>query len=105
MYFNNDYISEVNRMKNKEEYEKQIAEQQAIIDKQKKRIQRQNQRARDSWDLVSCRLPKGTTNRIKNHGETVNGFINRLVLDELERMDAANTSGSKANTDYSGVPF
>lgn len=92
-------------MKSKEEYEKQIAEQQAIIDKQKERIQRQNQRARDSWDLVSCRLPKGTTDRIKSHGETVNGFINRLVLGELERMDAANTSGGKDDTNYLDVPF
>jgi hypothetical protein len=92
-------------MKSKEEYEKQIAEQQAIIDKQRARVQKQNQRARDLWDAVSCRLPKGTTDRIKSHGETVNGFINRLVLEELERLDAANSSGSKADTDYSDVPF
>jgi hypothetical protein len=96
---------EVVKMKSREELERQIKEQQAVIDRQKERVQKQNQRARDLWDICSCRLPKGSVDRIKSHGETVNGFINRVVADELERLDAANTSGSKADTDFSDVPF
>lgn len=39
------------------------------------------------WEYVSFRLPKGTKKRIKNHGLSINGLINILVLAELDRLD------------------
>lgn len=69
------------------EMKKLIKEQQEIIDKQKKRVRSQNERAKERWDIVSCRLPKGTKDRIIALGLTVNGLINDVVLRELEIME------------------
>lgn len=71
----------------KAEMEKQLKEQQEIIDKHKKRIKEQNEKAKENWDTVSCRLPSGTKDRIKALGLTVNGLINSAVLKELERIE------------------
>lgn len=71
----------------KAELEKQLEEQQKIIDKQRKRVKTQNEKAKENWDTVSCRLPKGTRKRITEKGLTVNGFINSLVLQELDRLE------------------
>lgn len=71
----------------KAEMEKQLQEQQEIIDRQRKRIKDQNEKAKEKWDTVSCRLPIGTKDRIKALGLTVNGLINSAVLKELERME------------------
>lgn len=73
----------------KAELEKQLEEQQKIIDKQRKRVKTQNEKAKENWDTVSCRLPKGTRKRITEKGLTVNGFINSLVLQELDRLEKA----------------
>lgn len=52
--------------------------------KQRERIKRQNQAAKNNWDCVSLKLPKGTKKQITDKGETVNGLINRLVKEYLE---------------------
>lgn len=75
-------------MMNKAELEKRVEEQQKIIDKQKKRVREQNKRAKELWDCVSCRLPKGTRKRIEAQGISVNGFINKVVLEALENMES-----------------
>ena len=70
-----------------------------MLEKYKKRIKTQNEAAKENWDMVSCRLPKGTKNRIKALGLSVNGVINKSVLsflesaekehkEELERLEA-----------------
>lgn len=71
----------------KAEMEKQLEEQREFIDRQKKRVKKQNEKAKEIWDTVSCRLPKGTRKRITDKGLTVNGFINTLVLQELDRLE------------------
>ena len=71
----------------KAEMEKQLKEQQEIIDRQRRRVKNQNEKAKENWDTVSCRLPSGTKKRITEKGLTVNGFINSLVLEELERLE------------------
>lgn len=71
----------------KAEMEKQLQEQQEIIDRQRKRIKEQNEKAKEKWDTVSCRLPRGTKDRIKALGLTVNGLINSAVLKELDRIE------------------
>ncbi len=71
----------------KAELEKQLDEQKRIIEKQKKRVKSQNEKAKENWDTVSCRLPKGTKERIIAQGLTVNGFINTLVLSRLEELE------------------
>lgn len=71
----------------KEELLKLVDEQQKEIDKHKKRIKEQNQKAKELWDAVTCRLPKGTKKRITDKGLTVNGFVNAAVLEKLEEME------------------
>lgn len=54
----------------------------------RERARRQNEKAKENWDIISCRLPKGTKERIQANGLTVNGTINAAVLsylDDLER--------------------
>ena len=47
---------------------------------------------KENYDRVSATLPKGTTERIKALGLSINGFINDLVLAELERLENNKTS-------------
>lgn len=46
---------------------------------------RQNEFIRENYDRVSVTLPKGTKDRIKATGESINGFISRLVEQELQK--------------------
>ena len=71
----------------KKELEKQLADQQKIIEAQKARIKAQNESAKERWETVSCRLPVGTKERIKAQGLTLNGIINATVLAELDRLE------------------
>ena len=52
-----------------------------------KRYKKQNETIAKKYDRVSATLPKGTTERIKALGLSVNGLINKLVLAELERLE------------------
>lgn len=58
-----------------------------MLEKYKKRIKTQNEAAKENWDMVSCRLPKGTKDRIKALGLSVNGVINKSVLSFLEQAE------------------
>lgn len=40
--------------------------------------------AKENYDRVLVKFPKGTKEKIKETGETVNGFINKAVADRLE---------------------
>lgn len=70
-----------------------------ILDNYKARVKAQNEAAKENWDTVSCRLPKGTKDRIKALGLTVNGVINDCVLKFLNTAEnAQNTTTSGENT-------
>lgn len=51
------------------------------------RYKKQNERIKENYDRVSITLPKGTKDRIKATGETINAYISRLVLEDLKRME------------------
>lgn len=53
----------------------------------RERARRQNEKAKENWDIISCRLPKGTKDRIQAHGLTVNGTINAAVLAYLDDLE------------------
>ena len=65
---------------NKETKEKALK----ALERQEKQYKRQNNFIKESYDRVSVTLPKGTKERIKERGETVNGLINRLVKGFLD---------------------
>lgn len=48
-----------------------------------KQYKRQNEHIKENYDRISITLPKGTKERIKAKGETVNGYITRLVMSDL----------------------
>ena len=62
------------------------------LDNLNKRYKKQNEAIAEKYDRVSATLPKGTTERIKALGLSVNGLINSLVLAELERLENNKTS-------------
>lgn len=50
-----------------------------------KAVQRATEKyAKENYDRVLVKFPKGTKEKIKETGETVNGFINKAVADRLE---------------------
>ena len=51
------------------------------------RYKKQNDKIKDNYDRVSVTLPKGTKDRIKKLGLSINGYINALVLADLERLE------------------
>lgn len=57
----------------------------AALERQKKQYQRQNEYIKGSFDRVSVTLPKGTKERIKETGQSVNSFINKVVKKELDK--------------------
>lgn len=54
------------------------------LERQRKQYQRQNDFIKENYERVSVTLPKGTKDRIKKTGQTVNGFINKVVLENLK---------------------
>lgn len=52
-----------------------------------KQYKRQNDYIRQKYDRVSVTLPKGTKERIAATGESINGFINRLITEALEQSE------------------
>ena len=59
-----------------------------MLEKYKQRIKRQNEKIKQDYDRASVTLPKGTKARIQALGYTVNGFLNSIVLAELEKLEA-----------------
>ena len=57
------------------------------IKRLEKQYKRQNDYIKNSYDRVSITLPKGTKDRIKATGNSINGIINTLVLDWLEDQE------------------
>lgn len=63
----------------------------ALKDKTKREIQeylkdrykKQNDKIKEDYDRVSVTLPKGTKDIIKAKGESINGYINRLIMQDL----------------------
>jgi hypothetical protein len=48
---------------------------------------RQNTFIKDNYDRVSITLPKGTKEKIKASGYSINGLINELVFDFLNQQE------------------
>lgn len=68
-----------------------------------KQYKRQNEHIKENYDRISITLPKGTKERIQAQGLTINGFVNELVLAELERLEAQTTPTD--NDSSTGCPF
>ena len=78
-------------------------DEKKIIENYKSRVKRQNEKAKENYDRISVMLPKGTKKRIQAQGLTINGFVNQLVLEELERLEAS--TAPTGNDSSTGCPF
>lgn len=67
-----------------------------MLDKYKERIKRQNQRVKENYDKVSVTLPKGTVERIKALGMTINGAINSSLIAYLECLEESANEDAQA---------
>ena len=54
---------------------------------------RQNEHIAENYDRLSITTPKGTKERIQATGESLNSFIKRVILAELERLENGSTAG------------
>ena len=53
------------------------------LERQTAQYKRQNEFIKDNYDRQTVTLPKGTKEKIKARGETVNGLVNRLIKEYL----------------------
>lgn len=68
-----------------------------MLEKYKERIKRQNQKVKENYDKVSVTLPKGTVERIKALGMTINSAINSSLIAYLECLEeSANEDAQTA---------
>lgn len=65
-------------------------DEKKMIENYKSRVKRQNEKAKENYDRISVTLPKGTKDRIQAQGLTINGFVNQLVLDQLDELEKNN---------------
>lgn len=72
------------------------------LEKLNARYKKQNEAIKEKYDRVSVTLPKGTKERIQAKGETVNGYITRLVIADLGEEE---TEKAEHNGNFSDVPF
>lgn len=60
------------------------------------KTQYKNQWQKENVDRVNLTMPKGRKEAVKAHadskGESVNGFINRAIVETMERDSATNSS-------------
>ena len=68
----------------------------------------QNDYIDKTYDRINLTVPKGSKEVIKeaaaHRGESVNGFINRLIDAELERINLEKSMGDSSGISNSGNP-
>lgn len=74
-------------MKKKKGAANMSIDEKKAVERARKQYARQNKFLAENYDRQTVTLKKGTKDRIKATGESVNGFINRLVMAELDRIE------------------
>lgn len=67
-----------------------------MLEKYKARIKKQNDKIKEDYDRVTATLPKGTIDRIKALGLTINGVINESLLTFLDCMEEEQETPEEA---------
>ena len=74
-----------------------------MLDKYKERIKRQNNKIKADYDRISATLPKGTIDRIKALGLTINGVVNDCVLSFLECAEETEKQTSETVSECKSI--
>ena len=72
-------------------------DEQKAVERARKQFARQNKFISENYDRQSVTFKKGTKDRIKATGESVNSFINRLVMAELDRIEGNQNGNQNEN--------
>lgn len=78
---------------------------QKAVERLQRQYKNQNEYIRNNFDRVSITLPKGTKERIKGTGESLNGYINRLILADLERLETVAAEPGAVPAEGNSCPF
>jgi len=58
-----------------------------IAEKREKQLKRQNEYIKNNFDRLSITAPKGTKEKIKDLGFSINEYINMLIEKDLENRE------------------
>ena len=79
------------------------------LERQTKQYKRQNDYIKNNYDRISVTFPKGYKNAMQKTGaDSVNGYINKLVREDLTRrglLSDASSAGTDAGGAVSECPF
>lgn len=91
----------------KEELEQRVKELEKEREERKKAIRQYNENAKKNWDNFSCRVPKGTKEKITSKNFSVNGLVNKLLLSALSSLGnfTAETKVKAENIDFVVLPI
>ena len=66
-----------------------MKEENDMLQSYKDRIKRQNDAVKNNYDKISCTIPKGTKDKIRSHGYSVNTFVNEAIRRYLAYLEPA----------------
>lgn len=66
-----------------------MKEENDMLQSYKDRIKRQNDAVRNNYDKISCTIPKGTKDKIRSYGYSVNTFVNEAIRRYLAYLEPA----------------
>ena len=66
-----------------------MKEENDMLQSYKDRIKRQNDAVKNNYDKISCTIPKGTKDKIRSYGYSVNAFVNEAIRRYLTYLEPA----------------
>lgn len=72
-----------------------MKEENDMLQSYKDRIKRQNDTVKNNYDKISCTIPKGTKDKIRSHGYSVNTFVNEAIRRYLAYLEPAKPAEEK----------
>lgn len=66
-----------------------MKEENDMLQSYKDRIKRQNDAVKNNYDKISCTISKGTKDKIRSHGYSVNTFVNEAIRRYLAYLEPA----------------
>ena len=70
-------------------------DEKKAVEALKRQYNRQNKFIKENYDRQTVVFRKGIKERILQTGESVNSFVNRLVIAELERIEKEQDTAGK----------
>ena len=64
-----------------------MKEENDMLQSYKDRIKRQNDAVKNNYDKISCTIPKGTKDKIRSYGYSVNTFVNEAIRRYLAYLE------------------